>query len=163
MVSCRLRCGGRLSGKMVQTERIRLAREKEAFARQLFEAGESPATAREAIAKRFGKNLSGTTLYQIHRDVTGKARRLRRRKKAVRKKRPVRPVRKKAPVETSLVPIDIPPGLIPRQPSSPAVDALLRTLCQAMRSEGVSSIVLDYTGSARISHITEREINVMGG
>jgi hypothetical protein len=45
-------------------------------------------------------------------------------------------------------------------PSSPAVDTLLSALKQAMRKEGVDSVMIRADGRATIYHVVSREVTI---
>ena len=136
--------------------RNKLAAEKLELARQLFTDGDTPKTTLAAINKKFGGGISSTVLYELHREITGKS--LRRKKRAKRVKR--KSAKRKS---TGLVPIQIPPEVGPSLPISSlpsSMQGIARTLVDMMRHEGIEGISLRADGRGQIFHLTSQDIKV---
>lgn len=149
---------------MSSPERKLQAEQKRELVIAMFKAGKSVGEARTAVREKFDSGIANTDLYRIYHETLGtEPRKGRGGRKAKPRKVSKLKAKPKPKPPVSLVPIEIPPALIPTGPRSPTVDALLRSLVHAMRSEGVDSLTIRADGGGRIYHIIERDINLTGG
>lgn len=147
----------------MSSERAAQAKAKRELAAGMFRQGMSVMQAREAVREKFEQGIANTDLYRVYHETMGTQPRRGRGGRKKKRRKVAKPKPKPKPAATSLVPIEIPPQLIPVQPRSPTVDALLRSLVQAMRAEGVDSLTIRADGGGRMYHVIERDINVTGG
>jgi hypothetical protein len=148
-------------------ERHQVAAKKRELVQELIRAGEKPKAVMEKVVTKFGTGVSGTEVYarfHEHHGTTphptrGKYPRKNTKKKAKPRTRKAQANRTRPKALTQIRPLEV---IVPTHasPSSPAVDTLLSALKQAMRKEGVDSVMIRADGRATIYHVVSREVTI---
>lgn len=142
---------------------MQLAEKKRARAQELIEAGEQPKAVMDMIVEEFGTGMSGTDVYarfhEHHGTTPHPTRGKYPRKKKQKKQQPKRKVKAASRQLANIQPLEV---VIPTaaSPAAPAVDTLLSALKQAMRREGVDSVMMRADGRATIYHVVSREVQI---
>jgi hypothetical protein len=147
-------------------ERHQVAAKKRELVQELIRAGEKPKAVMEKVVTKFGTGVSGTEVYARFHEHHGttphptRGKYPRKKTKTTKKKaKPRRKARATATRSLAIQPLDV---IVPTHasPSSPAVDTLLSALKQAMRKEGVDSVMIRADGRATIYHVVSREVTI---